>query len=165
MLLKNLIKLKTDSKDLKTLKIKGISLDSRKVKKGNLFFAIKGNKFNGEKFINEAIKKGARVVIYSSKKERKYKVTSINVKNIKETLSSVCSKFFNKKPKNIIAVTGTNGKSSVADFFYQILKLNKMPVASIGTLGIKTNKNIKQTNLTSLDIISFHEELAKLKKK
>ncbi len=164
MLLKNLIKLKTDSKDLKTLKIKGISLDSRKVKKGNLFFAIKGNKFNGEKFINEAIKKGARVVIYSSKKERKYKVTSINVKNIKETLSSVCSKFFNKKPKNIIAVTGTNGKSSVADFFYQILKLNKMPVASIGTLGIKTNKNIKQTNLTSLDIISFHEELAKLKK-
>ena len=39
------------------------------------------------------------------------------------------------KPRNIIAVTGTNGKSSVADFYFQILKLNKRKVASIGTFG------------------------------
>ena len=46
------------------------------------------------------------------------------------------------KPKNIFAVTGTNGKTSVADFFYQILKLNNVSVASIGTLGIKYNDKI-----------------------
>ena len=43
------------------------------------------------------------------------------------------------KPKNIIAVTGTNGKTSVADMFYQILRVNNIPVASIGTLGMKYN--------------------------
>ena len=61
--------------------------------------------------------------------------------------------FINFKPKNIIAVIGTNGKTSVADFFYQILKLNNIPVASIGTLGNKIEKNLLNTNLTSPDII------------
>ena len=52
------------------------------------------------------------------------------------------------KPKNIIAVTGTNGKTSVADIFYQILRINNIPAASIGTLGIKYNSKIIKTGLT-----------------
>ena len=88
----------------------------------------------------------------------------IKVKNPIESLTYACSQFFKNKPKNIIAVTGTNGKSSVADFFYQIFSKNGLPVASIGTLGIKYNKKIKKTNLTSLDIISLHKELASLRK-
>ena len=57
--------------------------------------------------------------------------------NLRNLLIKIVSKYFKNKPKNIIAVTGTNGKTSVADLFYQILTLNKVPVASIGTLGIK----------------------------
>ena len=49
-------------------------------------------------------------------------------------------KIFDRKPSNIIAVTGTNGKSSVADFYYQILDLNNKKSASIGTLGVKSKK-------------------------
>ena len=56
MLLKKLIK---NHQKKKKIKIKGLSINSKKIKKGFIFFAIKGNKFNGEKFINEAIKKGA----------------------------------------------------------------------------------------------------------
>ena len=56
MLLKKLLNSK--SKKFKSIKINSLSLDSRTVKKGSLFFALKGNKFNGEKFILEAIKKG-----------------------------------------------------------------------------------------------------------
>ena len=67
--------------------------------------------------------------------------------------------FINYKPKNIIAVTGTNGKTSVADFFYQILKKNNIPVASIGTLGIKYKNKFIKTNLTSPDIIELHKNL------
>ena len=55
----------------------------------------------------------------------------INKKNIRKLLAEVSSKIYNKKPKNLIAVTGTNGKSSVSDFYYQILRLNKKRVASI----------------------------------
>ena len=65
------------------------------------------------------------------------KVQSLNFKifQCKISLSEIYSKFYKSKPKNIIAVTGTNGKTSVADFFYQIMKINNLPVASIGTLN------------------------------
>ena len=69
----------------------------------------------------------------------------IKTKNIRYLLSEISSKFYNLKPKNIIAVTGTNGKTSVADIFYQILRINKIPAASIGTLGIKYNNKIIKT--------------------
>ena len=69
------------------------------------------------------------------------------------------------KPKNIIAVTGTNGKTSVADIFYQILRLNNLPAGSIGTLGVKYNDKTIKTNLTSPDTISLHKNLSFLKRK
>ena len=163
MLLKKLIKVPRPING--AIAINGIASDSRKVKRGNIFFALKGNKFNGNRFINAAIKRGAKAIVSDSKINLKHKlVPIIKVKNIKELLANVCSKFYNKKPKNIIAVTGTNGKSSVADFFYQILSINKIQVASIGTLGVKTNKKNKKLNLTSPDIISLHKELNELKK-
>ena len=62
-------------------------------------------------------------------------------------------------------MTGTNGKSSVADFFLQILELNKIPVASVGTLGIVSKKYKKKTNLTSTDPITLHKNLQILAKK
>ena len=142
--------------------VKGLSSDTRKLKKGELFFALKGSQINGEKFISQAIKKGACAVISSKKNKENPKI--IKVKNVRKCLGKICSKFYTNKPKNIIAVTGTNGKSSVADFFHQILSLNGLPVATIGTLGVKIKK-IKQQNLTSPDIISLHKELNDLKKK
>ncbi len=159
MLLKQLIK--NCSKKLGKVKVRGLSTDSRKIKKGELFFAINGSIFNGNHFIDAALKKGASAVISSN---RHYNPKVIYSRNIKDDLANVCKLFFKKKPTNIIAVTGTNGKSSVADFFHQILYLNKIPVATIGTLGIKI-KNFKKTKLTSLDIISLHKELALLKEK
>ncbi len=80
-------------------------------------------------------------------------------------MSEIASRFYRYKPKNIIAVTGTNGKTSVADMFYQLFKLNNKPVASIGTLGIKYNNKFLKTSLTSPDTILLHKTLNFLKKK
>ena len=165
MLLKKLIN--NLPSNIKNINIRNLALDSRKVKKGDLFFALKGSVSNGNLFIDEAVNKGARAVICSKNtnvKNKKKNIPVIKVKNPRECLNFACSKFFNKKPKNIIAVTGTNGKSSVADFFLQILTNCRVPAASIGTLGIKKKKRTKKTNLTSLDIISLHKELFELKK-
>ena len=163
MLLKNLIN--NCPIKVKKIQIKDLALDSRKVKAGCLFFALKGTKLNGSKFIERAIKKGARAIICNDKVKFKEKfIPIIKVKNVRETLSIACCKFFKKKPKNIIAVTGTNGKSSVANFFHQILLTNKKSVASIGTLGIKKNHRIFSSKLTSPDIISLHRELENIKK-
>ena len=163
MLLKKLIN--NLPKNQKNIKILGISTNSKRIKKGFIFFAIKGFKSNGEKFINEAIKKRASVIICSTKcKFNNNRIPIIKTADVRSFLSMICCKFFKLKPKNIIAVTGTNGKTSVADFFYQILTMNRVPVASIGTLGIKyKNKKIK-SYLTSPETIFFHQELEKIKK-
>jgi murE/murF fusion protein len=158
MLLGNLLNLK--NKKYKKIPISGISFDSRNTKEKNIFFSIKKKNTTGNKFINEALLKGASAIISEKKvKLKNKKIPNILVKDIRKSLSEVCSKFYKKKPFNLIAVTGTNGKSSVADFFYQILSLNKIKAASIGTLGIVSKKYKKKTNLTSLDPLYLHKSL------
>ena len=149
MRLGNLIK--SVNKKYQKIPVSGISFDSKKVQKENIFFAIEGNKISGSKFINEAIGKGSSAIIASKKRIIQKKIPFILVKDARKSLSEASSNFYKEKPSNIIAVTGTNGKSSVADFFYQILTLNSIPVASIGTLGIYSKKYKKKINLTSLD--------------
>mgnify|MGYP001223325575 CR=1 FL=1 len=110
MLLKNLIK------DIpiknKKINVKGLAIDSKKIKKDYIFFAIKGFKFDGEKYISEAVKKGASVIICSRKcKYKNEKILIIKTSNIRNYLSQIASKFFQLKPKNIIAVTGTGWPS------------------------------------------------------
>ena len=163
MLLKKIIK--NLPSGIQKINIKGLSLDSRQTKKNYLFFAIKGKKYNGEDYITNAVKKGANAIVCGINcKIKNKKIPIIKVKNIKKTISDACNAFYQKKPKNIIAVTGTNGKSSVADFYHQIIIAQKIPVASLGTLGIKINNNVTKSNLTTLDIVSLHRELAKIKK-
>jgi len=163
MLLKKIIK--NLPNDIQKINIAGLSLDSRQIKKNYLFFATKGTKYNGKDYIFSAIRKGAGAVVCDINcKIKNIKIPIIRVKNIKQTIIEACRTFYVKKPKNIITVTGTNGKSSVAEFYYQILSAKKVPVASIGTLGIKINNKITRTNLTTLDIISLHRELTKIKK-
>ena len=163
MLLEKLIK--NLPKDKKKINIRGLAVDSRKVKKGFIFFAIRGNKLNGEKYINKAIQNGAVVVVCSKNYKKFHKnVFIVNSLDIRSLLSKICTKFYTLKPKNIIAVTGTNGKTSVADLFFQILKFNNIPVASIGTLGVKYKNKIIKSDLTSPDTIFLHRVLEKLKK-
>ena len=158
--------LKSVGKKYRKTDIKGICFDSRKAKKNDIFFAIKGNKTSGTKFIQEAIlKKISAIVVDSKTKFKTSKTPLLMVRDTRKSLSEACSNFYKKKPSHIVAVTGTNGKTSVADFFFQLFKLNKIRAASIGTLGIKSNLFKKQTNLTSLDPLLLHKSLSEFKRK
>ena len=162
MLLGNL--LKSVNKNYRKLNVNRISFDSRKIKKGDIFFAIEGRETSGIKFIDEALSKGASAIVSNKKlKQKKTKTPLIIVKNVRKSLSEACSNFYSKKPQHIIAITGTNGKSSVANFFYQLLTLNKIAVASIGTLGISSKNYNKKTKLTSADPLELHKNLQALK--
>tara|TARA_Y100001935_G_scaffold254684_1_gene264569 strand:- start:1012 stop:3855 length:2844 start_codon:yes stop_codon:yes gene_type:complete len=144
----------------------GISFDSSKIKRNEIFFAIKGNYIDGNDFISVAVKKGAKIIVSEKKfKEFQNGVLFIQTQNIRRFLAEISFKIFNKRPKNLIAVTGTNGKSSIADFYFQILNLNKKKVASVGTLGVKSkNYNLKLQN-TTIDPMQLGQILKKLKKK
>ncbi len=148
------------------VKFKGISFNSIIAKKDYIFFAIKGNKFDGNKFINKAIAKGSKIVIAQNCKEGVIdNVLYLKHKNPRKLLAEFSVKIFNKKPKNLIAVTGTNGKSSVAGFYYQILKLNKKKVASIGTLGVEGMQFKKKILNTTADPVLLNTLLHNLSKK
>ena len=143
----------------------GLSFDSTNCKKDNIFFAIKGTKIDGNKFINQAIQKGAKIIVSSQKFEGlKKNILYIKSLNVRKTLAETAYRVYKNKSKNLIAVTGTNGKSSIADFYFQLLKLNKKKVASIGTLGIKTKNYVKNVSNTTLDPVSLAIALNKIKK-
>ena len=151
------------SKKIKFLKYKNrnFSINSKKVKKNDIFFAMEGSKQSGNLYSSEALSKGAYKVVTSKNIRNK---NYLIVKNVNKFLAEACSAKYKEKPKNIIAVTGTNGKSSVANFYFQILKNLKINSAAIGTLGIFYKNKVKRTNLTTPDIITIHKELNFLKK-
>ncbi len=142
----------------------GVSFNSLTCKKNNIFFAIKGNSKDGNEFIKDAIKKGSKIIVSERKLHGiKNDILYIYTKNVRKLLAEISFKIFKKKPKNLIAVTGTNGKTSIANFYFQILNLNKKKVASIGTLGIQTNFNKLKVLNTTLDPISLGSNLTRLK--
>ena len=150
----------------KNLYFSGLSFNSKLCRKNNIFFAVRGTNLNGNEYINDALKKGATTIVSDLKFQGfKKKVLYLRYKNTRKILAEVAARVFSKKPEKLIAVTGTNGKSSIANFYFQILKLNKQKVASIGTLGIQTNKGNVSLSNTTLDPIQLGLRLEKLKKK
>ena len=143
----------------------GISFNSSKVRKNNIFFAIKGINVDGNDYIEDAIKKGAAVIVSEKKiNKKKGKILFLHTSNVRKLLAEVSYKISDKKPKILVAVTGTNGKSSVADFYYQLLNLNLKKVASIGTIGIKYNNKKKSLTNTTLDPVKLGTILKELRK-
>jgi MurE/MurF fusion protein len=156
---------KTINSKYKNYYFSGISFNSSNCKKGNIFFAIKGNETDGNKFIKSAIKNGACSIVSNQKFQGiKKNILYINSSNVRKSLAEVSFNIHNIKPKNLVAVTGTNGKSSIADFYFQILKFNKKRVASIGTLGIQTISNKKAVFNTTLDPVKLSNCLKQLKR-
>ena len=154
------------NKQFTKFKFNGIAFDSNLVKKNYIFFAIKGNNFDGNKFIKDAIKKGSKIIISKKIKERfENNILYLKNKNPRKLLAEFAAKLNYQRPSNLIAVTGTNGKSSIANFYYQILKLNKKNVSSIGTLGIEGIKYKNNISNTTYDPILLNNILTILKKK
>ena len=162
MYLGNFIK-NLDRKYYKTY-FTGVAFNSKQVKKHNIFFAIKGTKFDGNKYIFDAISKGAKIII--SKKDIKLNnknIVFLKDNNPRKLLAEISFKLIKKKPKNLVAVTGTNGKSSIANFYYQILTLNNKKAATIGTLGVHSKKINFDLSNTTIDPIQLGQILKKLK--
>jgi UDP-N-acetylmuramyl tripeptide synthase len=143
VVLKNLISqnqsLKDTFKDLSSEKmdylINGISSNSKEIKKGYIFVALKGQKFDGKDFIKEAEKNGALIILAES--FHKENVISLTKGTSRKVYSLLLSCFHEQQPKQIVGVTGTNGKTSVVEFCRQIWEQASWKTASMGTLGTK----------------------------
>ncbi|MCP3472434.1 UDP-N-acetylmuramoyl-L-alanyl-D-glutamate--2,6-diaminopimelate ligase [Bradyrhizobium sp. CCGUVB1N3] len=140
------------------LEVKGLALDSRTVKPGDLFFALAGSKTDGARFIDAAVAAGA-VAVVGDHAPPNCNVPFIAVSNPRRALALAAAKFFPAQPATIAAVTGTSGKTSVAAFTRQIWELLGHVSASIGTIGLVSPKRTVYGSLTTPDPIALHRQL------
>jgi len=124
-------------------KITDIAYDSRRVTEGSAFFCIPGEKTNGNQFIEAALKAGAAAIFTEASPacEPSAKTTFVLVKNARLALAQAASAFYDNPSQKmrLLAVTGTNGKTTTTHLLEHILAFHKVPVGLIGTLGARTS--------------------------
>lgn len=135
-----------------------IKVDSRKVEKGDTFIALRGIDNDGHKFINKAIENGASKIICE---EGSYSVETIVVKDTREYLINYLNENYGDKINKlkIIGITGTNGKTTSAYLFHEILNKIGKKCGYIGTIGFYINEKVKSLNNTTPDIYDLYELL------
>ena len=143
--------------------IEGITADSRKVEPGMLFAALPGTSADGTAFIDAAIAAGAGAVLAGEAPlDRPISVPLVQAADPRQALALAASRFFARQPRNVVAVTGTNGKTSVTVFLRQIWERAGFPAASLGTIGLVAPSGSVPGNLTTPDPVALHQVLADL---
>jgi UDP-N-acetylmuramoyl-L-alanyl-D-glutamate--2,6-diaminopimelate ligase len=141
------------------LEIRGIAMDSRAVKSGDLFFALSGSKTDGARFIDAAIAAGAVAIAGDHPPPGEHSLPFVTVQNPRRALALAAAKFFPRQPATIAAVTGTSGKTSVAAFARQIWLRLGHASASIGTIGLVSPRRTIYGSLTTPDPVALHRQL------
>jgi UDP-N-acetylmuramoyl-L-alanyl-D-glutamate--2,6-diaminopimelate ligase len=145
--------------------IRGLTADSREVKPGFLFAALPGAREDGRRFVEDAVARGAVAVLtdepqrFTGLAERSPPVWVIGDPNPRRRLARISSRFYAPQPEQIVAVTGTNGKTSVTVFARQIWQHLGLRAASLGTIGIIGPDFEHKGALTTPDPVSLHREL------
>lgn len=133
-----------------------IKTDSRNVKPGDTFVALRGIKHDGHDFINEAITKGATLIIAE---EGNYEVDTLLVSDTHDYLVNYLKNTYNDILKEIklIGITGTNGKTTSCYMIHSALNKLGIKCGYIGTIGFFIDKKIKDLNNTTPDILELYE--------
>jgi len=134
--------------------VTGFAIDHRKVAPGCVFGAFRGSQVNGEDFIPAAVAAGAGAVVAAAS-ARVEGAIHISSENPRRDFARLAAGFFAPVPATIVAVTGTNGKTSTVEMVRQIWRMAGYSAASIGTLGVTTADGRQSTGLTTPDIVTF----------
>ncbi|MCQ8277190.1 UDP-N-acetylmuramoyl-L-alanyl-D-glutamate--2,6-diaminopimelate ligase [Acetobacteraceae bacterium KSS8] len=122
-----------------SLQLRGVALDSRRVRPGFLFAALPGSALDGRRFIADALARGAAAVLLPEGADWPEGVPAVPVlrsASPSSAIARIAARAAGPQPARIAAVTGTNGKTSTADFVRQLWQLGGLRAASIGTLGV-----------------------------
>ena len=150
--------------DAAALSVAGLTADSRRVVPGGVFVAVPGTKADGRAFAAGAAAAGAVAVVGEGARPTDLPGAAvwITTADARRALALAAARLSGRQPETVLAVTGTAGKSSVADFVRQILSKLGRESASLGTVGIVTNRGAQYGSLTTPDPVTLHETLARL---
>lgn len=143
--------------------VTGFAIDHRKVAPGTVFGAFQGTRLNGEDFIPAAVAAGA-VAVVARPGTKVEGAAHIADAVPRRRFAELAAKFFAPFPGTVVAVTGTNGKTSTAELTRQLWRLAGFRSASIGTLGVTTANDQVSTGLTTPDIVTFLANMAGLQR-
>lgn len=141
--------------------VTGFAIDHRKVAPGTVFGAFRGARFNGEDFVEAARRAGA-VAVVSAEGVSVDGIAHFADAEPRRLFAQLAGAFFQPVPETIVAVTGTNGKTSTVELTRQLWRMTGERAASIGTLGITTSDESVSTGLTTPDIVTFLANLTGL---
>lgn len=141
--------------------VTGFAIDNRKVAQGCVFGAFQGAKVNGEDFIPAAVAAGA-IAVVARPEARVEGALHIAAANPRQAFARLAAQFFTPVPETVVAVTGTNGKTSTVEMVRQLWRMAGHRAASIGTLGVTTSDESVSTGLTTPDIVTFLANMAGL---
>jgi UDP-N-acetylmuramoyl-L-alanyl-D-glutamate--2,6-diaminopimelate ligase len=143
--------------------IKGISADSRGVTADMVFFAVPGTKTDGLVFAPQAIQRGAIAIVAERDPGGMIGPAAfVKATDVRRALAQASARLYPRQPETIVAVTGTSGKTSVADFVRQIWASLGAKAASLGTLGVVAPSGPVAGSLTTPDPVSLHKTLDEL---
>ncbi|HEX7776678.1 MAG TPA: Mur ligase family protein, partial [Parvibaculum sp.] len=142
--------------------IVGLTADSREVRPGFLFAALPGTKIDGASFVPQAIAQGASAILAQAGAHISAKVPVVTDRNPRRRLALIAARFYGKQPRSVVAVTGTNGKTSIVTFLRQIWTALGHQAASVGTVGIVGPKGERPLGHTTPDPVTLQAALAEL---
>jgi UDP-N-acetylmuramoyl-L-alanyl-D-glutamate--2,6-diaminopimelate ligase len=146
------------------LDVTGVSADSRTIRPGDLFVAVRGARADGLGFVRDAVAAGAVAVLAERTPDAPLPegVPLVRVGDPRRALALAAARLFPRQPATIVAVTGTSGKTSVAAFVRQIWTRLGRRAASIGTLGVDGPGVDSYGSLTTPDPVELHRTLERL---
>jgi len=140
--------------------VTGLSADSREIKPGMVFAALPGTAMDGRDFIPQAIKNGAVAIL--SVEGVNAEIPVVAVPKPRLVYAQAAAKLFPGQPKTLVAMTGTNGKSSTVEFLRQIWAFAGLNAACFGTLGVTSASGYKPMSHTTPDALALHKTLSEL---
>ena len=143
--------------------VTGFAIDHRKVVPGTVFGAFRGSRVNGEDFIPAAVAAGA-VAVIARPEARVEGAAHIADEEPRRRFAALAARFYAPYPDVLVAVTGTNGKTSTVEMTRQLWRMAGHRSASVGTLGVTTADDQVKTGLTTPDIVTFLSNMAGLRK-
>ncbi len=145
------------------VRVRSITADSRQVEPGDLFVALAGTRADGARFAADAVDKGAVAILAGEGVGLgALGVPVLRSVEPRRALALMAARLFGRQPETVVAVTGTSGKTSVAEFTRQILAACGCRSASLGTIGVVTSDGADYGSLTTPDPVTLHRTLARL---
>ncbi len=142
--------------------IAGLTADSRAAGPGFLFAALPGAREDGARFIADARARGAVAVLAGPCVPRAGGLAWVTAADPRQALARLAAAFHGAQPAHVVAVTGTNGKTSTVEFLRQLLAGEGLAAASLGTLGLHAPDLPAEESLTTPDPVALHATLARL---